>query len=387
MFGWPEQLTNKFVAAHSDPTDDFVDRLNYIYTVALLMFMATLTGAKQHFGSAIQCMVPAHFPGTWVGYVQDYCFVSNTYMVNMSTVVAKGDTNTVFKEKIVYYQWVPYILFVQALLCYLPKFLWYIVIVAHDLDMRSVVEEAMKLPSITILSTRQKHLKKVADFAVGYIKYKQGSSAVAKEVIAYTIEIIIFKETILLESDLKFMEEVLKGNDWKTSGVFPRVTFCDVSIAQIGQANTHTVQCVLMINMLNEKLYVALWFWLTVLALIDAVSAVNSTLLLLCPYLHYMRVLSLLQANGRYTDMEVKRCLLNFTENVLRLDGILLLSFIRDRVNGMIASDLTHEIWATADSCKRNHCTQKETYDGDDLVTQSRSGGINAFGPVVRKNA
>lgn len=63
MFVWPEQITSKFMATHLDPVDDFVDRLNYVYTVGIFMFMATLTGAKQHFGTAIQCMVPAHFPG------------------------------------------------------------------------------------------------------------------------------------------------------------------------------------------------------------------------------------------------------------------------------------------------------------------------------------
>lgn len=44
-------------------------------------------------------------------------------------------------------------------------------------------------------------------------------------------------------------------------------------------------------------------------------------------------------------DVEEKRSLLNFAENILRLDGILLLSFIKDSVSGLIASNLTREIW------------------------------------------
>ncbi|EFO20724.2 innexin family protein [Loa loa] len=365
MFVWPEEITSKFVSAHSDPTDDFVDRLNYVYTVGLFMFLATLTGAKQHFGTAIQCMAPTHFPGTWVEYVQDYCFVSNTYMVNTSRIIVKGEAMNVLKEEI----WVPYVLLLQALLCYLPKFLWNIIIATRDLDMRCVLEEAMELPSITTLSVRRKHLRRVANLAVGYIKYKQMRQtaeccstyhfyAVVKwfyftSCLCQVLLINNFVGDGCLLWGYRFMEEMLKGNDWKTSGIFPRVTFCDVKIAQIGQLNTHTMQCFLMINALNEKLYLVLWFWLLSLVLIDAVSAINSTLLLLCPYLHYTRVLSLLQASDTYIDANDKRSLLNFTENVLRPDGILLLSFIKDRVNGLIASDLTREIWFIMNRCKR----------------------------------
>nr|CTP81686.1 Bm1025 [Brugia malayi] len=291
MFIWPEQIASKFVAAHSDPTDDLVDRLNHVYTVGLFMFLATLTGAKQHFGTAIQCMAPTHFPGTWVDYVQDYCFVSNTYMVNTSKIIAKG------------------------------------------LDMRSVMEEAMKLPSITTLSVRRKHLKRVANLAIAYIKYSQRRSVEEG------------REQFICNHIFQFMEEMFKGNNWK----------------QMGQVNTHTMQCFLMINALNEKLYLVLWFWLSALLLIDAVSAVNSTLLLLCPSLYYTRVLSLLQADDNYIGVEVKRSLLDFTENVLRLDGILLLSFMKDRLNGLIARDLTREIWFTVNRCSRDHCLGVET--------------------------
>uniref|UniRef100_A0A1I8F183 Innexin n=1 Tax=Wuchereria bancrofti TaxID=6293 RepID=A0A1I8F183_WUCBA len=395
MFVWPEQIANKFVAAHSDPTDDLVDRLNHVYTVGLFMFLATLTGAKQHFGTAIQCMAPTHFPGTWVDYVQDYCFVSNTYMVNTSKIITKGDATNVLKEEI----WVPYVLLLQALLCYLPKFLWNTIIVTRvydtGLDMRSVMEEAMKLPSITTLSVRRKHLKRVANLAIGCIKYGQRRSFEED------------REQFICNHIFQFMEEMFKGNNWKVSGVFPLVTFCDVKIAQMGQVNTHTMQCFLMINALNEKLYLVLWFWLSALVLIDAVSAINSTLLLICPCLHYTRVLSLLQADDNYIGAEVKRSLLDFTENVLRLDGILLLSFMKDRLNGLIARDLTREIWFTVNRCSRTHCVRVETcndqvsiailkgeviksadFIGDTLSsTKSRLGGINAFDPVVRKNA
>lgn len=44
---------------------------------------------------------------------------------------------------------------------------------------------------------------------------------------------------------------------------------------------------------------------------------------------------------------------MNFAENVLKPDGILLLSFVSNRANGLIASDLTREIWFSVGGCDR----------------------------------
>lgn len=373
MFVWPEQIATKFAAIHSDPMEHFVDRLNYVYTVMLFMFMAALTGTKQHFGNPIQCMAPSHFPSTWVDYSRDYCFVMNTYTVNKSAVVVKGEQTSVFKEEIVYYQWVPYVLLLQAFFCYMPKFIWNIFITTNDMDMHSVVEEAMKLSSNMLTLFRQKQLKRVAKYAVGYIGHKRKRSIfnflsgyhsflfyVLIKWLYFGVCLcqILLINTFVGDGSLlwgyNLMQDVLKGSEWKTSGIFPRVTFCDVEIVQIGQTNIHTMQCVLMINILNEKLYITLWFWLVLLATVNTISALNFTLLLFCPRLRYNYVLGLLQMNESYIDMRSRRSLLNFVERVLKPDGILLLSFVRSHVNGLVASGLTREIWLMIDGCVCN---------------------------------
>jgi len=44
--------------------DEFADRLNYRYTVALLLFLTIILSTKQYSSENIKCWVPAHLSNT-----------------------------------------------------------------------------------------------------------------------------------------------------------------------------------------------------------------------------------------------------------------------------------------------------------------------------------
>jgi hypothetical protein len=66
----------------SDNDDEHVDRLNHRFTVGLIFFAVFLTSTTPFIKSRISCWLPAELKrGTYVQYVEDYCWISNTYYI------------------------------------------------------------------------------------------------------------------------------------------------------------------------------------------------------------------------------------------------------------------------------------------------------------------
>ncbi|KAK5977258.1 Innexin [Trichostrongylus colubriformis] len=132
--------------------DDPVDRLNYFLTSTLLTFFAIMVSAKQYVGSPIQCWMPMEFKGGWEQYAEDYCFIQNTFFVPFHEEIPADDEDR-SKAEIGYYQWVPIVLALQAIMFYLPNWIW------KTLHQQS--EDARKLRTITG-GDRKKEVGKLA---------------------------------------------------------------------------------------------------------------------------------------------------------------------------------------------------------------------------------
>lgn len=67
----------------SSRSDDWIDRLNHIYSVFLLIIFGVLISTGQFVGDPIHCWVPAEFSGAFESYAHSYCWIKNTYFVPM----------------------------------------------------------------------------------------------------------------------------------------------------------------------------------------------------------------------------------------------------------------------------------------------------------------
>jgi hypothetical protein len=71
----------------SSRSDDWIDRLNHIYTVFVLILFGVLISTGQFVGDPIHCWVPAEFSGAFEAYTKNYCWIKNTYYIPMLDVI------------------------------------------------------------------------------------------------------------------------------------------------------------------------------------------------------------------------------------------------------------------------------------------------------------
>ena len=103
--------------------DDFADRLSSRYTVVLLIVFAMLVSMNQYVRNPITCWAPVHFTGAHTRFTTHYCWVKNTYYMPWKEEIPPDDQHK--KQVLPYYQWVPIILLLQAVLFFTPSAVWH----------------------------------------------------------------------------------------------------------------------------------------------------------------------------------------------------------------------------------------------------------------------
>ncbi|KAI6182220.1 Innexin [Aphelenchoides bicaudatus] len=248
---------------------------------------------KQFFGDPIGCFVPPEFTGNWRKYTIDYCFARNTYFVEMEERFPPREER--LARELHYYQYVPFILAVQLFMFLLPKVLCKSMnsktglvlnkVTAHDkLGKKDIDEKGEKLLK-TLLSQYHGMPNRSLDTTAQFIAFLQKTSI--------TRTYLLFKLLNTLNAMIQlylinrfmaprtttgtglwgydFVHDWMDSHSWRRTGHFPRVTFCDVWTREIAaEPIVYTVQCVLMVNLLNEKIFIVVWFWLLIMSVLNA---------------------------------------------------------------------------------------------------------------------
>lgn len=298
--------------------EDYPFRLCYYVTAALLFFFTSLLGVKDAFGENIVCHGESDEQKQ--NAIQQYCWVTGTSMKRYvasgeKTVldntplgvqeyfqsrgceydngtadwILKGNPDQPCEGSIIHswYQWVPYVLLFQGFLFFLPHIIWG---QFEGGKMTTISKEVMIGTSQS--ENYDKKVDNVAKSVSQYINMKgaghrnYGLGYVFSQAMNFVVVIfcIYFTNSFLdgTFSDLgyKWMDAYLRTDEANglrarelLEMIFPRMAACNFkSFGLAGGENLGNLMCVLAPNALSEKIFVILWFWYGLLALITGLN-------------------------------------------------------------------------------------------------------------------
>ncbi|KAI1715496.1 innexin domain-containing protein [Ditylenchus destructor] len=353
--------------------DDFVDRLHYLYTSIILLMFAVLVSAKQYVGHPIECFVPAYFTRAMEQYSENYCYIQNTYWIPFQDHIPHRLEERE-KRQIGYYQWVPFVLSLAALMFHLPASIWRMLSSQSGLNVGLVLQTACNEQNIDP-DIRDRTVEILARHVEDALRYQRDLVAKSKSVFlfalvnvgrvygAYVTVVYSFVKLLHLSNSIlqfyflnKFLEtadyplfgghvlyDLLRDREWRDSGRFPRVTLCDFEIRVLGNIHRHTVQCVLVINMFLEKIFIFLWLWILFLAFLSAVNLAAWLATVAVPFCRQAFVEKYLDfGEGEHkSSMEISL----FVEKFLRPDGVLLLKMVSIHAGNIMCTKMTEALW------------------------------------------
>nr|CAD2189398.1 unnamed protein product [Meloidogyne enterolobii]CAD2195262.1 unnamed protein product [Meloidogyne enterolobii] len=354
--------------------DDPVDRLNYFVTSSLLTFFALMVSAKQYVGSPIQCWMPMEFKGGWEQYAEDYCFIQNTYYVAPEEEIPAEVTER-DERQFGYYQWVPIMLALQAVMFYLPNWIWKTLHQQSGVDLETAIADARSLRSMSS-SKRQQEMNKLAQYLNETLELHETHRTpryflclrFGRSLGSYVSSLYLFIKFLYLVNVLAqffllnafighgfalwgwtAIQSLWLGDGWQDSPVFPRVSLCDFRVRRLANMHRYTVQCVLMINMFNEKIYLFMWFWMFLVGISTLINFLYCLFSLVPPSARE-RQLRLLLKQAKFQDLvhckEAAPLLQRFANYALRPDGILLLRFIEGHAGAIVARELVAQLFS-----------------------------------------
>uniref|UniRef100_A0A915III5 Innexin n=1 Tax=Romanomermis culicivorax TaxID=13658 RepID=A0A915III5_ROMCU len=393
-----DKIKNFFTRLRPEKDCDLVDRVTYYYTVILLTIFAFIIFGWSLFGTPIQCWFPPQYKGWWNEYALDYCYVQNTYFVKFHDGKVQNhwelDNQRVELPKdyedrrqltIGYYQWVPFVLALMAISFYLPAAFWRAMYEHSGISVRTLCAEASKSAESASASNSEKTAKHMAhylDHSKSICERFRNRSLHGRYVVSLYLltklmsvvicvgQFFVLEQFLGLDSrfwGITILNDIRLGREWTETGNFPRVTQCDYKVRELGNTHHHTVQCVLIINMLNEKFFVFLWFWFGFVAILSTLSLLVWLFYALYPNSGRQYVLSYLKHTDESLPKNYKKAevLDDFIKRTLKADGIFLLRLMAHNSGDLICCNLLGALW-------ENYVKSRKIDDEDDLLKNGK---------------
>merc|ERR1712004_154546 len=281
--------------------DNNVFRLHYKATFVILVLASLLVTSKQYIGDPIDCVVE-EIPQN---VMDTYCWIHSTFSIDSRLIGEDGydrahpgvapptdlDEGQEFRYH-KYYQWVCFTLFFQAILFYIPRYLWKtweggrVKMLVQDMNV-PIVSKENKDDRIKILvdyfsSNRNNHT--FYAFKFFFCEVLNFINVLGQ---IYFMDFFLGGEFTTYGTDVLAMTELSpEEREDPMARVFPKMTKCTFhKFGPSGTVQKFDGLCVLPLNIINEKIYVFLWFWFIILAVVTKLQMIYRLSVLALPCL------------------------------------------------------------------------------------------------------
>ncbi|XP_035827317.1 innexin unc-9 [Aplysia californica] len=319
--------------------DDWADRVSHLWTVVLLAAFTLLVSSAQYVGDPIQCWCPAQFTSEcpFTGHLLSVCWqipnliwrlLNNTSGLNMDRLVQLAESTQMGKpedrEKTIY-----------QVARYLDRWLK-----AHrQYRFNLLVRMRQRLSSVFCFWLAKREGRFLTGFYL-FIKLLYVVNSIC--------QFFILNGFLSMDFNVygfEMMRLLAENGELKDSPRFPRVTLCDFEIRQLQNLQRYTVQCVLPINLFNEKIFLFLWFWLLIVAIVACGSYVSWLYYILVGENRYRYAKKYLVINDHIHNKMDSKLARKFANEYLRDDGIFVLRVVSKNSSELVLTDLVKDLW------------------------------------------
>jgi innexin len=113
----------------------------------------------------LSLQVPAQFTGSYEQYVNQICFITNSYSFDLHEPIPDDDYHR-HEHELKYYQWTPFILLLMAILFYVPCQFWRGLSLRSGVDLKDLIEAAQTYRSG---NTRPQDKKKILNYLANWL--------------------------------------------------------------------------------------------------------------------------------------------------------------------------------------------------------------------------
>ncbi|GAB6024554.1 hypothetical protein CHUAL_009707 [Chamberlinius hualienensis] len=289
--------------------DNPVFCLHYKCTCWILIAFSIVVTSNQFFGDPINCFNSLEMPEKRFDKIVGI------------DVVEPGIDKRLPEDQVIYhayYQWVCFYLILQGCMFYIPRAIWRLKeggniskivlglnapIIGSDEDIPC--NDIQFNDSESFLKT--KHPYGVKNKRVITLAQYLYDSMGYHRCYAYTYFLCEVLNLVNVIGQI-FLTNIFLGGEFTTYGleviklsntdqynrtdsmikIFPRVTKCIFHrFGLSGSIEKHDILCVLPVNVINEKIFIFLWFWFLILALLSAFQVVYRVFIVLIPSLRW----------------------------------------------------------------------------------------------------